>query len=54
MGVFIGASTRIVGRTTGEMHHGRVPAYSVVVELAFPAECRQEAAGRVDLVAPDE
>ena len=36
MGVFIGASTRIVDRTTGEVHMGRVPAYSVVVPGAVP------------------
>jgi 2,3,4,5-tetrahydropyridine-2-carboxylate N-succinyltransferase len=36
MGVFIGASTRIVDRTTGEMHQGRVPAYSVVVPGTMP------------------
>ena len=31
MGVFLGASTRIIDRATGETHQGRVPAYSVVV-----------------------
>lgn len=31
MGVFIGASTKIVDRATGEVVYGRVPAYSVVV-----------------------
>ena len=31
MGVFIGASTKVVDRATGEVHIGRVPAYSVVV-----------------------
>lgn len=31
MGVFIGASTKIVDRATGEVIYGRVPAYSVVV-----------------------
>lgn len=31
MGVFIGASTKIVHRDTGEIITGRVPAYSVVV-----------------------
>jgi 2,3,4,5-tetrahydropyridine-2-carboxylate N-succinyltransferase len=36
MGVFIGASTRIVDRTTGEVFRGRVPAYSVVVPGAMP------------------
>ncbi len=36
MGVFIGASTRIVDRTTGEIHYGRVPEYSVVVPGSLP------------------
>ncbi len=31
MGVYIGASTKIVYRDTGEVITGRVPAYSVVV-----------------------
>jgi 2,3,4,5-tetrahydropyridine-2,6-dicarboxylate N-succinyltransferase len=31
MGVYLGASTRIVDRTTGEVHYGQVPPYSVVV-----------------------
>jgi 2,3,4,5-tetrahydropyridine-2,6-dicarboxylate N-succinyltransferase len=36
MGVFIGASTKIIDRTTGEIHQGRVPAYSVVVPGTLP------------------
>jgi 2,3,4,5-tetrahydropyridine-2,6-dicarboxylate N-succinyltransferase len=36
MGVFISATTRIVDRATGEVHFGRVPAYSVVVPGALP------------------
>ena len=31
MGVYIGASTKIVDRETGEVSYGKVPAYSVVV-----------------------
>ncbi|WP_120716080.1 2,3,4,5-tetrahydropyridine-2,6-dicarboxylate N-succinyltransferase [Tsuneonella amylolytica] len=31
MGVYLGASTKIVDRATGEVHIGRVPPYSVVV-----------------------
>src|SRR5690606_31603858 len=31
MGVFIGQSTKIYDRATGEIHYGRVPAGSVVV-----------------------
>jgi 2,3,4,5-tetrahydropyridine-2-carboxylate N-succinyltransferase len=36
MGVYLGASTRIVDRETGEIHVGRVPAYSVVVPGTLP------------------
>ena len=36
MGVFIGASTKIVDRATGEVHVGRVPPYSVVVPGSMP------------------
>jgi 2,3,4,5-tetrahydropyridine-2-carboxylate N-succinyltransferase len=38
MGCFIGASTRIVDRTTGEVHVGRVPAFSVVVPGSLPGK----------------
>lgn len=37
MGVFLGASTKIVDRSSGEVHYGRVPQYSVVVPGALPA-----------------
>lgn len=37
MGVFIGASTKIVDRESGEITTGRVPAYSVVVAGSLPA-----------------
>ena len=36
MGVYIGASTRIVDRETGEVFVGRVPKYSVVVPGSMP------------------
>jgi len=36
MGVFLGQSTKIVDRTTGEILYGRVPPYSVVVPGALP------------------
>ena len=36
MGMFIGASTKIVDRASGEVHRGRVPAYSVVVPGTLP------------------
>ncbi len=38
MGVFIGASTKIIDRHTGEIFVGRVPAYSVVVPGALPGK----------------
>ena len=38
MGVFIGASTKIVDRTTGEVFMGRVPAHSVVVPGSLPGK----------------
>ena len=38
MGVFIGASTKIIDRTTGEVFTGRVPAYSVVVPGSLPGK----------------
>ena len=37
MGVYIGQSTRIYARDTGEISYGRVPAGSVVVPGALPA-----------------
>ena len=37
MGVFIGQSTRIYNRATGEISHGRVPAGSVVVSGSLPS-----------------
>jgi 2,3,4,5-tetrahydropyridine-2-carboxylate N-succinyltransferase len=38
MGVFIGASTKIVDRATGEVHMGSVPPYSVVVSGTMPGK----------------
>jgi len=38
MGVFLGASTKIIDRQTGEIFMGRVPAYSVVVPGTLPGE----------------
>ncbi|SDB06944.1 2,3,4,5-tetrahydropyridine-2-carboxylate N-succinyltransferase [Pseudidiomarina indica] len=37
MGVYIGQSTRIYDRETGEIYYGRVPAGSVVVPGSLPA-----------------
>ena len=36
MGVYLGASTKIVDRATGAVHRGEVPAYSVVVPGTLP------------------
>ncbi|MDB9784435.1 2,3,4,5-tetrahydropyridine-2,6-dicarboxylate N-succinyltransferase [Pelagibacteraceae bacterium] len=36
MGVYIGASTKIVNRENGEISYGKVPAYSVVVPGSLP------------------
>ncbi len=36
MGVFIGASTKVIDRATGEVYVGRVPPYSVVVPGSLP------------------
>ncbi len=38
MGVFIGQSTKIVNRATGEIHYGEVPPYSVVVSGSMPGK----------------
>ena len=38
MGVFIGASTKIIDRETGKIHMGHVPPYSVVVPGSLPGK----------------
>jgi len=38
MGVYIGASTKIVDRMTSEITYGKVPAYSVVVPGTLPSK----------------
>ena len=38
MGVYLGASTKIVDRATGEVFYGRVPPYSVVVSGTLPGK----------------
>jgi 2,3,4,5-tetrahydropyridine-2-carboxylate N-succinyltransferase len=38
MGVFLGASTKIVDRASGDVFYGRVPAYSVVVPGTLPGK----------------
>jgi 2,3,4,5-tetrahydropyridine-2,6-dicarboxylate N-succinyltransferase len=36
MGVYLGASTKIIDRATGETYLGRVPAFSVLVPGSLP------------------
>ena len=38
MGVFLGQSTRIYDRASGEISYGRVPPYSVVVSGQLPSQ----------------
>jgi 2,3,4,5-tetrahydropyridine-2-carboxylate N-succinyltransferase len=38
MGVYLGASTKIVDRATGEIHIGKVPPFAVVVPGALPGK----------------
>jgi 2,3,4,5-tetrahydropyridine-2-carboxylate N-succinyltransferase len=38
MGVYIGASTKIVDRASGKVHQGEVPPYSVVVSGTLPGK----------------
>jgi len=42
MGVYIGASTRIIDRATGKIHYGKVPEYSVVVPGTMPSKNNPE------------
>jgi len=38
MGVFLGASTKIIDRESGEVFYGKVPSYSVVVPGSMPGK----------------
>jgi len=38
MGVYLGASTKIIDRATGEIHLGEVPPYAVVVPGSLPGK----------------
>ena len=42
MGVYIGASTKIIDRSSGEIIYGKVPAYSVVVPGSLPNKTNPE------------
>jgi 2,3,4,5-tetrahydropyridine-2-carboxylate N-succinyltransferase len=44
MGVFIGASTKIVDRASGEIFQGEVPPYAVVVPGSLPGKPRPDGA----------
>ena len=44
MGVYIGASTKIVDRENGAVSYGRVPAYSVVVPGSLPGKTAESPA----------
>ena len=46
MGVFLGASTKIVDRDTGETFIGEVPEYAVVVPGTLPAQAAEERPAR--------
>jgi len=45
MGVYLGASTKIVERQTGKIHTGEVPPYSVVVPGSLPGQAIGNAPG---------
>lgn len=51
MGVYIGASTKIVDRETGEIYMGRIPAYSVVVPGNIPGGKRDDNTEKPSLYA---
>ena len=38
MGVFVGKSTKIINRSTGEVLYGKIPPYSVVVPGSIPSK----------------
>lgn len=42
MGVFLGASTKIIDRESGEIFYGLVPPYAVVVPGTFPSIARAD------------
>ncbi len=42
MGVYLGASTKIIDRATGEVHIGKVPPYAVVVPGALPGRANPD------------
>jgi 2,3,4,5-tetrahydropyridine-2,6-dicarboxylate N-succinyltransferase len=53
MGVFVGASTKIVDRETGKVLQGEVPPYSVVVPGSMPGTPNKTGAAAPNLHAPN-
>lgn len=51
MGVFIGASTKIIDRETGEIFYGKVPPYSVVVPGSIAGQTRDDGTVKPSLYA---
>ncbi len=49
MGVFLGASTKIIDRATGQIHQGEVPPYCVVVPGTLPAPASEAGHARPSL-----
>jgi 2,3,4,5-tetrahydropyridine-2,6-dicarboxylate N-succinyltransferase len=49
MGVYLGASTRIIDRETGATYQGEVPAYSVVVPGSMPGKSGKDGAASPSL-----
>src|SRR5213594_2720651 len=49
MGVYLGASTKIIDRATGQVHYGRVPAFSVVVPGSMPGKPGKDGAASPSL-----
>ena len=43
MRVYIGASTKIIDRSTGEIFYGKIPAFSVVVPGSLPSNSSNDA-----------
>jgi 2,3,4,5-tetrahydropyridine-2-carboxylate N-succinyltransferase len=52
MGVFIGASTKIVDRDSGQIFQGEVPAFSVVVPGTLPGKPAAHGRGSGDIGSP--
>jgi 2,3,4,5-tetrahydropyridine-2,6-dicarboxylate N-succinyltransferase len=50
--VFIGASTKIVDRDSGQIFQGEVPAYSVVVPGTLPGKPPAHGRGNGDVASP--